>query len=228
MKVFTYTHQGSRERNQDYIAYSQIGTGGSLYVLADGMGGYESGEIAAQLVAEAVLEYANAHFEHIPSDTLISEAFLYADVMLGEKRKEMEVDKMGAVVVAAYIHDGQVDVGWLGDSRFYLIRDGKEIFVSTDHSLINDLKNAGTYKEGDSERYASFVTRCIMGDGNPGESGTATLSIGDGDLLVLCSDGIHKEMDVAMLPSSDEDLQNQLDSLSSSLPDNLSIIRIQL
>jgi len=226
MKVFTYTNKGSRERNQDYITHSAIGDCDSLYVLADGMGGYEYGEIAAQLIAQAVKEFVQTHADHIAPDSILPEAFLYADAILSAKRTEMEVEKTGAVIVAAYIHDDHVEVAWLGDSRFYLIRDGKEVYVTSDHSLVNDLKSAGTYKEGDSERYASFVTRCIMGDGNPGETGTASLALQEGDLLVLCSDGIHKEMDISMLPSSDALLQSQLDALAPTMPDNLSIIRI--
>ena len=99
--------------------------------------------------------------------------------------------------------------------------------MTVDHSLINELKSAGTYKESDKGLYESCVTRCIMGDNASNEAGYNAVEVESGDVLILCSDGLHKELDVEFLPSDDDALQSQLDALAPSMGDNCSLIRIK-
>ncbi len=228
MKVFEYTNKGGREINQDYLAHCDVSDGISLYVVADGMGGYENGEIAAKIVGDSVCEFVPSHFSEYTVEEILRKSFSYANSCLMVKRMAMNVPEMGCVVVAALVAEGKVSVAWLGDSRAYHIRNGKTQFVTTDHSMINELKAAGTFKESDRELYEACVTRCIMGDNSSYTAGFASVDSLPGDALVLCSDGIHKEMDVESLPSDDSLLRKQLDNLAPALGDNLSIIRITL
>ncbi len=228
MKVFEYTNKGSRETNQDYLTHCDIIDGMSLYVVADGMGGYECGEIAAKVVGDSVSEFVASHFSDYPEIELLRQSFAYANSCLMVKRIAMNVSEMGSVIVAALVKKRKVTVAWLGDSRAYLIRKGKTQYVTTDHSMINELQAAGTFKESDRELYESCVTRCIMGENSYSSSDTSSLDALPGDILVLCSDGIHKELDVESLPVDDEILRKQLDNLASSMNDNMSIIRITL
>lgn len=228
MKVFEYTNKGGRETNQDYLAHCDVSDGISLYVVADGMGGYESGEIAAKIVGDSVCEFVASHFSDYPEGELLRQSFAYANSCLMLKRIAINVPEMGSVIVAALVARGRVSVAWLGDSRAYLIRNGKTQFVTTDHSMINELKAAGTFKESDRELYEACVTQCIMGDNSSYTAGLVSLDTISDDILVLCSDGIHKEMDVESLPMDDSLLRKQLDNLATAMGDNLSIIRITL
>lgn len=226
MNVFTYTNKGGRDYNQDYIAYTDLGKTASVYVLADGMGGYEYGDEAAQIVTEAIIQYVRDHFGDTEPFAVLRKAFIRADDRLNERRKEHDEAKMGSVVVAVIVVDRTAYVAWLGDSRCYQIRSGKIAFETEDHSLINDLKKVGTYKDSDYERFAACVTKSLMGDGQMLIPDMTRLELEEGDLIVLCSDGIHKEMAVDMLPDADENLKDLLDAISPTLPDNCSIIRI--
>ena len=134
---------------------------------------------------------------------------------------------MGSVVVVALVVGSTAHIAWLGDSRAYLLRDGNIAYMTMDHSLINELKAAGTYKESDKGLYESCVTRCIMGDNASNEAGYNAVEVEAGDVLILCSDGLHKELDVEFLPSDDDALQSQLDALAPSMGDNCSLIRIK-
>ena len=227
MKMFEYTNKGGRELNQDYLTYAEVSKDTSVYVVADGMGGYEGGEVAARLVGDTVVEFVFAHHSELSPEQLLRQAFVFANSSLMVKRMAMGVAEMGSVVVVALVVGSTAHIAWLGDSRAYLLRDGNIAYMTMDHSLINELKAAGTYKESDKELYESCVTRCIMGDNASNKAGYNAVEVEAGDVLILCSDGLHKELDVEFLPSDDDALQSQLDALAPSMGDNCSLIRIK-
>lgn len=228
MKMFEYTNKGGRELNQDYLTYAEVSKDASVYVVADGMGGYEGGEIAARLVGDSVVEFVCAHYTELAPEQLLRQAFVFANSSLMVKRITMGIAEMGSVAVVALVIGGTAHIAWLGDSRAYLLRDGNAEYMTVDHSLINELKAAKTYKESDKALYESCVTRCIMGDKASNEAGYDAVEVGSGDVLILCSDGLHKALDVEFLPSDDDALKAQLDALAPSMEDNCSLIRIKI
>lgn len=228
MRVFEYTNKGGRALNQDYMTYAEVSEGTSVHVVADGMGGYEGGEVAARLVGDSILEFVRENFSKERPDILLSQAFALANCRLMQEREARDIAQMGSVVVAAMVVGNAVHIAWLGDSRAYLLREGAIEYVTEDHSLINELKAAGTFKESDRELYESCVTKSIMGDLPDSEPGYKALEVKAGDVLVLCSDGLHKELDVDMLPEEDEALRNLLDTLAPSMGDNCTIMRIKI
>ena len=228
MKMFEYTNKGGRELNQDYLTYADISKDASVYVVADGMGGYECGEVASKLVGDSIVEYVCAHYYEYGPEKLLRQAFSFADTCLMVKRKSMGIKEMGSVVVCSLIIGRIAHVAWMGDSRAIVLRGSEVAFVTTDHSLVNDLKAAGTFKESDRELYESCVTRCIMGDNSSYEAGYDLVELMEGDMLVLCSDGIHKELEVDMLPEDEDTLKKQLDVLAPSMRDNFSLIRVSI
>ena len=153
---------------------------------------------------------------------------MFANSSLMVKRMAMGIAEMGSVVVVALVIGSTAHIAWLGDSRAYLLRSGNTAYMTVDHSLINELKAAGTYKESDKELDESCVTKCIMGDNASNEAGYNAVEVESGDVLVLCSDGLHKELDVEFLPSDDDTLKALLDMLSPSMEDNCSLIRIKI
>lgn len=228
MGVFEYTTRGGREQNQDYLTYAEISENVSIYVVADGMGGYESGEVAAKVVGDAVVDYVCAHYSDHKPEELLKQAYVHANNCLMAQRKVMGNLEMGCVVVAVLVVNNIVHIAWLGDSRAYILRHGDVHYVTVDHSMLNELMAAGTFKESDRARYESCVTRCVMGDNSSYEAGYKMLELENDDVIILCSDGLHKELAVELLPSEDELLRKQLDVLSPSMADNCTLMRVKI
>ena len=228
MKVFSFTDKGGRKQNQDCITYADISEKVSAYVLADGMGGYQFGDVAAKVVSDAIIGYVSSHYADKSPGRLLQEAFIYANGALKGVRSEYSDVQMGAVAVAAIVSSDSVSIAWLGDARAYVMEGRNTIFVTEDHSMINELKKAGTYKQSDHAKYSSCVSKCLMGDDEQVLASVSEIPLAEGFKVVLCSDGIHKEMDVESLPMDDDELRTQLNNLAPSMADNLSIIRITL
>ena len=227
MGVFEYTTRGGREQNQDYLTYAEISGNISIYVVTDGRGGYESGEVAAKVVGDAVVDYVCAHYSELKSEELLQQAYVHANNRLMTQRKAMGNCEMGCVVVAVLVINDIAHIAWLGDSRAYILRHGDIHYVTVDHSMLNELMAAGTFKESDRTRYESCVTRCVMGDNSSYVAGYKMLELENDDVILLCSDGLHKEVAVELLPSDDELLRRQLDALSPSMADNCTLMRIK-
>lgn len=228
MKVFSFTDKGRREQNQDCITYADISEKVSVYALADGMGGYRLGDVAAKVVSDAIIGYVSSHYSNNSAARLLQEAFIYANDVLKGKRAEYSEVQMGAVVVAAIVSSDFVTIAWLGDARAYVMDGCNTIFMTEDHSMINELKKAGAYKQSDYDQYSSCVSKCLMGDDGHVLASVSKIPLAEGFKVVLCSDGIHKEMDVESLPMDDDILRKQLDKLAPSMDDNISIIRITI
>ncbi len=227
MGVFEYTTRGGREQNQDYLTYIERPGNVSIYVVADGMGGYENGEVAAKLVGDTVVDYVCAHYSELNPEQVLKQAYMHANNCLMIKRETMGNVEMGCVVVAVLVIGNIAHIAWLGDSRAYILRHGEIHYVTVDHSMLNELVAAGTFMESDRARYESCVTRCIMGDNSSYEAGYKMLELEKDDVIILCSDGLHKEFAVELLPSEDELLRKQLDILSPSMTDNCTLMRIK-
>ena len=130
MQVFSFTHIGNRTVNQDYATSKVLKDNNHIFILADGMGGYSSGEIAAKVVADAIAEYADQHFGEVTPNKLLKQAIAYANDELYVKRLALGHKEMGAVIVCLLIVKKKAYIAWLGDSRIYVFRDGMEIFQS--------------------------------------------------------------------------------------------------
>lgn len=227
MQVFSFTHIGNRTVNQDYATSKTLNDNSHIFILADGMGGYSSGEVAAKVVADAIAEYADQHLNEISPIKLLKQAIAYANDELYIKRLALGYKEMGAVIVSLLIIDEKAYIAWLGDSRIYIFRNGMEIFQSEDHSLINEIKGSRTLKPQDIERLSPIVTRCLMGTEKLDPIDVYELSTEAGDLFFMCSDGIHKEIMVdRLLNLDDNELKNHLEKLSSEFDDNATLIKV--
>ena len=138
MKVVTYTNKGRRKQNQDYLGWQPIGEDSSIFVVADGMGGYSYGDIAAQFVTDSIIEFVEENREKYSPSVLLSEALKYANDSLCLKRLALGAKNMGSVVVVLYLLAGTAHLSWVGDSRIYLSRKNHIIYQTEDHSVIND------------------------------------------------------------------------------------------
>lgn len=151
MKVFAKTDIGkARSMNQDYYYVPSEEDGAKLYILADGMGGYNGGEVASKLATNSAKNYILNNIEKIEHDResimqLIKNAVEYANMVVYEKSKESpELQGMGTTLEVCLIYNNKVYIGHVGDSRVYRLR--KEFFrkLTVDHSYVQQLLKDGT------------------------------------------------------------------------------------
>ena len=176
-----------------------------LFLVCDGMGGHEKGEVASQTVCQSIGAWfqenttPNTHF----NDNMLREALAHAYTLLDAK-DDGSAKKMGTTLTLLYIHAQGVTAAHIGDSRIYHIRPQKGLlYVSRDHSLVFDLYQSGeiSYEEMRTSSQKNIITRAMQ----PGEDNRVRpdiihiTDIQAGDWFYLCSDGMLEEM-------SDEEL----------------------
>jgi protein phosphatase len=172
-----------RRRNEDaYVCEPP------LFAIADGMGGAQAGEVASRLAAAALKESgANTGGEHRIYD-LIQEANrrVYARSSI-----DPNTSGMGTTITVALVENGNVAFGHVGDSRAYLIRDGRMEQVTEDHSLVNELMKSGKLSREEAETHPqrSVITRALGTDPDV-DADTFTIEAKVGDVFLLCSDGL--------------------------------------
>jgi protein phosphatase len=161
-----------------------------LFAVADGMGGARAGEIAAGL-ATGALEEVGAD---IAGEKGVASLIEEANRRIWERSlADPATSGMGTTVTAALVDEmsGSVAFGHVGDSRAYLLRDGRLEQLSTDHSLVAELVQSGVLTPEEAERHPqrSAITRAL-GTDPAVEVEARTVSAQTGDLFVLCSDGL--------------------------------------
>jgi protein phosphatase len=226
MEVFKYSAKGARKNNEDYLLGIELPGGGSLYLLADGMGGYQHGEIASSQACTAIAEYLTGNLDISDIPGSITFALNAANNAIGQSRKVLK-EKLGTTIAGVLIENNIANFFWLGDVRIYHFRDNNLLFRSEDHSLVNEMKKQGTVTAVDILRFKNIVTRSLMGESNVDKIPIVPAQILPGDTLLLCSDGLWQNWGVLKLvtPCRDE-LINILSENERSNEDNYSMIRI--
>lgn len=228
MEILEYTNKGSRECNQDFLAYAKLSADSAILIAADGMGGYSQGEVASKLVADSIVEFVKSNYKSIKPASLIRQAITYSNETLMLKRLASGGNKMGTVVAILLIIDNQAFISWLGDSRVYLFRDSKQVYRTEDHSVINDMLKLKTINiSADAlEKYSHIVTKSIMGDDKIGEIPVSMVETHSGDIFILCTDGYHKEGDMDFALDFTPDKESELNAITSKFSDNNSFIKV--
>jgi serine/threonine protein phosphatase PrpC len=197
----TQTGNVRRSNEDSYLMRSP------LFVVADGMGGAQAGEIASRMTAQA---FAEADLiAGSPADVLRETIRVANARILERSRTDPDAAGMGTTVTAALAaDDGSVTFAHVGDSRAYLYRDGGLQRLSDDHSLVGELVRKGELSETEAEHHPqrSVITRAL-GTDDAVEIDTFTVRAQDGDVVLLCSDGLNtmiSERTIADLLSSGE------------------------
>jgi protein phosphatase/serine/threonine-protein phosphatase Stp1 len=201
------THVGTvRSRNEDsFVNRPDLG----IWAVADGAGGHEAGDVAAQIVTDALSE--------VP--TWLGAAELLAEVRLriaqahdnirAEAARRGEHAVLATTIVVLLAHRNHYACLWAGDSRTYLLRDGRLSQVTHDHSLVQELVDAGALSPLDalSHPRANVITRAVGADFSTLELDKTSDRLRLGDRFLLCSDGVSKsvpEAEIARLLAADE------------------------
>lgn len=191
------THVGNvRKLNED--AYCEHAAAG-VWCVADGMGGYDAGEVAANMVADAVSE--SLQRVQLEPDlngrvAVVKHAIQSVNARLTVERTQSPDSGMMGCTVVALIADGQeCACVWAGDSRLYLLRDAGLYQLSTDHSVVQELLDKGMIQpeEAESHPRRHVITRAVGANAEL-ELDYIALDLLPGDVLLLCSDGLHSEI----------------------------------
>ena len=167
-----------------------------LFVVADGMGGAQAGEIASQMAAE---EFARVELADLHGEAALRELVAQANERIYARAAgDRGLAGMGTTVTAALVGDGDVAFANVGDSRAYLMRAGSLRRLSDDHSLVGELVRSGELTEAEAGQHPqrSVITR-VVGAEPRVEVDTFSLTVEDGDLIMLCSDGLNTMVDDA-------------------------------
>ena len=179
------TELGKRNNNEDYCAFIP----GLTYIVCDGVGGSEKGEIASNSVVKTFAE----DYRKYPN----------ADVAIVLRNAEKKLTDyinenpsalgMATTLTFCQVKDEGVLVGWVGDSRVYQFRNGEIVFSTTDHSWVNEAIQSGiiTAEEGVNHPKSNVITRAVQGNHKPTQADSVLLTdIKKGDFFMLCSDGV--------------------------------------
>ena len=217
-----------REHNEDAIAAeAEIG----LFVLADGMGGYNAGEVASGIAVKTIVNLvrdALAREDLATSDPetgltrpsiILRDAIHRANnIIYHTSRTQPQCEGMGTTVVACLFHDNRISIAHVGDSRLYRLRDNRFEQLTLDHSLLQELVDRGFYSQQEAQRASNknYVTRAL------GVEETVQVEINEEtahprDHYVLCSDGLSDMLE-------DDDIHLTINTFS----DNLDMVAKQL
>jgi PPM family protein phosphatase len=184
------SHAGRRRRHNEDAYVVQP----PLFAVADGMGGAKAGEVASGLAAAAVQEHASdGERGEARVSGLIEEANRRVFRRANEDR---EASGMGTTMTVALVEEDKVAFGHVGDSRAYLIRDGRLEQLTDDHSLVAELVRSGklTPEEAETHPQRSVITRALGTEADV-DVDTFSIQAAPGDLFLLCSDGLTTMVD---------------------------------
>jgi PPM family protein phosphatase len=240
-----------RELNEDSLlalTSTMAGNSGNLpfglYIIADGMGGHQFGEVASNAAIRSVAGYVLRKFHpslfHVKPDTL-EESFqeiMQAAVREAQRAIQKEAPGSGTTLTAALVVGQQITIAHVGDSRAYFIHpDGRVEPITRDHSLVKRLEELGhiTPEEAANYPHRNVLYRAL-GQGEILDADIFTLVFPQAGHLMICSDGLWNvvtEQDIALAINEAPNLQRACQNLVNAAnaaggPDNISVILVQM
>jgi serine/threonine protein phosphatase PrpC len=192
------THPGQvRDHNEDFAQIEIPGDRarelkGALYLVADGMGGYQAGEVASQRAAETVIAEYYADAQNLDITASLKQAMQKANSLVHDlAQANPQLSGMGTTMVAAVVRGAEVHVANVGDSRAYLLRGGQITQITVDHSFVQEQIDAGilTPEAARTHPQRNVITRAL-GHNPEVEVDAFKGELAPGDTLLLCSDGL--------------------------------------
>src|SRR5450830_334828 len=238
--VFQGSRQGSRQYNQDKLAYAYT-KDAILLVVADGMGGHRHGEIAAQIAVKMLVEA----FQQSSNEKLRNPSeFLRTQIMrIHERIDSVRIAKNlpegpRTTIVAAIVQNKYMYAAHVGDSRLYHFRDKQILYKTEDHSIVEKLRREGQLDEKSMRTHPerNKIYNCIGGDKPPDIALTQKYELWDGDSLMLCTDGVwgvlsDEKITQILLPGNVSEtvpkLLNESEIAAGKEGDNMSVIALQ-
>ncbi len=203
IKAYARTDKGNvRENNEDYFYISNSLDEVQLYLLADGMGGYNGGEIASKLAVQTAKNYIENNFKDIEKDKdsiiqLLGSSMEYANMVVYEKSKEkLELQGMGTTLEICLIYNNKAYIGHVGDSRIYRVRKQFIRKLTQDHSYVQKLVKEGTITKEQAEHHPQKnMLMKALGCNAFVEPDVMVKGFLKDDIIIMCSDGLSNLVD---------------------------------
>jgi protein phosphatase len=199
-----------RDHNEDYLGYAspatpaQVRTHGWLFALADGVGGQEQGEVASRIAVESMVAGFHNSKDGESHSAVLQRLVQQANTRVFEHAVTggRSSAGMATTIVACALRYDRVSVAHVGDSRCYLIRNGKAAQVTRDHTVASEQVRLGfvTAQEA-AEGETNHILSRSLGTELVANVDTADHQIFAGDVLLLCSDGLHGPVDASEMAS---------------------------
>lgn len=184
MKAAGRTDRGKvRELNEDSFGYND-----NLYVVADGMGGHQAGEVASAIAVETVLKTTvTGEIKAALKKTLVEAN----ETIFVQSKQNKEFNGMGTTVAVLFLEDRNAFVTHIGDSRVYYLSNNNLKQLTSDHSLVNELVRTGeiTIEEAKSHPQRNILTQAL-GSNEILDPEIIEIQVNKGDKFLLCSDGL--------------------------------------
>ena len=178
-----------RKTNQDAI---YLNPKSNLFVVADGMGGHNGGDIASQMAVKLLPEFALSNLELEPK-ILLTKSIHYAnELILKRAAKEEMLQGMGTTIVTSFFHGQHLYIGNVGDSRAYMINRKRIYQLTKDHSLVQEKLNMGIYsrEQAAKDPQKNVLVRTV-GFEEEVQVDVYTYKVSRNDIFLTCSDGLH-------------------------------------
>ena len=186
-----------RKSNQDSIYLNKEK---HLFIVADGMGGHNGGEVASAMAVRDVPAYLLKHYKDDPIK-ISEQSILYANQTIKKKGEASpELQGMGTTVVSLLFRSSHLYIGNVGDSRAYLVNHNKLYQLTRDHSLVQEKLDLGLYdrKQAQADPQKNVLVRNV-GFEDEISVDVFTYKVSKNDIFLICSDGLHGKV-------SDEDI----------------------
>jgi len=199
-RPFAICEKGRRHNNEDCILpLSELADmNQKLFIVCDGVGGSEKGEVASSLACESIDTFFSTFLEEDPTDAFIKKAVQYAETRFDEYvANHREARGMATTMTLVYFGKESVTVAHIGDSRVYQFRNGQIVFKTEDHSLVNTWVKLGTITPEEALHHPkrNIITRAIQGTFFPAEADVIHLKdVQPDDFLLMCTDGVTESL----------------------------------
>lgn len=229
-----------RDINQDCMFVGNI-ENFPLYIVADGMGGHNAGEVASCMAVDIIKEVFEDNIKLLKDKENIKETIEEAIYVANRKiylesKKILKYAGMGTTITLAYILNNHIYIGHVGDSRAYFVTEGEIYQITDDHSLVNELIKNGsiTPEEAINHPQKNLITRAV-GTSSEIQLDFYTIDYKKDDILIICSDGLSNMLnndEILKLIISEKDIDkacNKLISIANENGgrDNITVIAIK-
>lgn len=231
----------SRESNEDAL-YASLDRSLPLYIVADGMGGHNAGDIASNMAVEIIKDEFISNRENLKSPKKIKKTIKTslekANKLIHQKSlHELDLEGMGTTVVIGYYFDKNFYIGHVGDSRAYILENDSITQITEDHTLVNELIKKGSITKSQALHHPqrNYITRAL-GTSVDIEIDINIVDFNSKETMVLCSDGLYNMLEEDTIVESLNEARSLDEGVNSLVKmanenggkDNITIIAIKL
>ena len=240
MQTFSITDTGrTRDANQDYVFCEEhaIGSFPNLFIVADGMGGHNAGDTASRMCVEVVVSQIEKSTKVTPIGILEQAVAAANETVYDASLEDVALYGMGTTLVGTVVFGDTAYVINVGDSRLYAFRDTLKQ-VTVDHSLVEEMVQSGKLQKEAIRTHPNknIITRAL-GTNRTVKADCFEIEVREGDVLLLCSDGLTNMLEDDRIESIIKQYKNDMKRAGEILieeanegggKDNISVVLVRL